>query len=427
MSKQDINCSFCGAAQARDKPLIAGANAYICEECIKLAQQMVTSWSVKTTIAETFKSPPIPEAIKKHLDGYVIGQEDAKETLSVAVYNHYKRLNYSRDELGSLGDNTEVEIEKSNILLIGPSGSGKTLLARSLAWIVNVPFVTIDATTMTQAGYVGDDVEIVLQHLLEAAEGHVGRAEWGIVYIDEIDKIARSPGLSANMRDVSGEGVQQALLRLVEGGEVSVTVRGKKQSSPEKVAMDTRNVLFIIGGAFQGLSTIVEKRVQVGNTNIGFHAQIDANMGKSPPPNLLSGILTDDLRHYGLIDEFIGRFPVIATLDPLNEKDLVRILTETRNAITQQYKKLLAMDGIELDFTDGAILSIAHEALHSESGARGLRGVLERILRRVMFQAPSNPDIIRCVVDEAAVAGDSEVQIIFSQDDVSLREATANG
>lgn len=415
MSAVAVNCSFCGVEQAADRPLIAGADGHICEDCVRLAYQVVSSWGRKRALAELHGPAPTPAAIKAQLDEHVIGQDLAKEILSVSVYNHYKRLRCEGGGAPFAGGDPEVELGKSNILLLGPSGSGKTLLAGTLARIVGVPFAVADATTLTQAGYVGEDVESILTRLLDVAEGNVGRAEWGIVYIDEIDKLARSPETATGVRDVSGEGVQQALLKLVEGSRVKIPVRGRRREGGEEATIDTANILFIVGGAFAGLEQVVERRVNPRNTAIGFQAELDASGGASTE-KLLAAVQPEDLRRFGLIPEFIGRFPVLAALDPLDEAALVMILTETRNALTHQFGKLLALDGVELEFTEGALAAIAREAVQRGTGARGLRGVLERVLRRPMFEIPSRSAIGRCVVDEAAVTEDSPARLIETID-----------
>jgi ATP-dependent Clp protease ATP-binding subunit ClpX len=410
------HCSFCGAEQSPATPLIAGAEGSICEACVRLADQVVTNWGRKRILNELHGPIPKPAKIKEILDGYVIGQQLAKEILAVAVYNHYKRLKHESGDAGFSHMHTEVELGKSNILLVGPTGTGKTLLASTLARIVGVPFVVADATTLTQAGYVGDDVEHILVRLLDVADGNVGRAEWGIVYIDEVDKLARSPEMPTNTRDISGEGVQQALLRLVEGAQVKVSLKGRRRDgNAEEVIIDTRNILFIAGGAFPGLEQHVEKRLAPGKTGIGFHAEpVDASQ-KPGLDALLNETQPSDLRQFGLIPEFIGRFPVLAPLEPLDEAALIRILTEPKNALVRQYQKLFAYESVALEFTQGALEKIARKAIERETGARGLRGILEQVLRKPMFEVPSLPDIAKCVVDEEVIDGVSEVKTVAAE------------
>ncbi|QXP83679.1 ATP-dependent Clp protease ATP-binding subunit ClpX [Methylococcus sp. Mc7] len=414
------HCSFCGIEQGRDTPLIAGIEGQICEACVRLAEQVVTNWGRKRSMAELHGNVPKPEDIKRHLDQYVIGQELSKEILSVAVYNHYKRLRHeSREILGLAGDDAEVQVGKSNILMIGPTGTGKTLLASTLARIVGVPFVVADATTLTQAGYVGDDVENILVRLLEAADGTVERAEWGIVYIDEVDKLAKSPEMAINTRDISGEGVQQALLRFVEGSQVKVAARGRRREGSgggEEVTIDTRNILFIAGGAFPGLEKHVEKRIGPPRGEIGFHAPMQ-DARRPPLEELLAEIQPEDLRRFGLIPEFIGRFPVIAPLEPLDEAAFVRILTEPRDALVRQYQKLFAYEGVELVFTETAIRRIAARTIERDTGARGLRSIIEHILRRPMFEIPSQPDVRQCVVDADTVDGKGPVTLVRANEE----------
>jgi ATP-dependent Clp protease ATP-binding subunit ClpX len=409
MSQPAVRCSFCGAVQSPATPFIAGLEGHICEPCVRLASQVVTSWGRKRALADLHGPPPTPAAIKSRLDEYVIGQDLAKEILSVAVYNHYKRLSFESAENNVCPVETDVEIGKSNILLLGPSGSGKTLLASTLARIVGVPFAVADATTITQAGYVGDDVESILVRLLEVAEGNVGRAEWGIVYVDEIDKLARSPEMPSGMRDVSGEGVQQALLKLVEGAKVKVPAKGRRREGGEEITVDTANILFICGGAFAGLEKVLEQRLKP-RASIGFHAQMGDD-GAAADDRLLEEVHPEDLRRFGLIPEFIGRFPVLAMLEPLDEDAMLKVLTEPRNALVRQFRRLFAYEGVELEFSEDALRAIAREAIERGTGARGLRSVLETLLRRTMFELPGKQGINRCIVDQAAVEGEGEIRL----------------
>ena len=409
--KEKMHCSFCGNLQSPETPLIVGIEGHICETCVRLANQVVSSWGRRRQVAKPLKKPPIPREIKDHLDKYVIGQEKAKETLSVAVYNHYKRLAAENESSEIEMDAERMEVDKSNILLLGPSGTGKTLLASTLARIVGVPFVIADATTLTQAGYVGEDVESILHRLLDAAEGNMSLAEWGIVYIDEIDKLARSSESSHGVRDVSGEGVQQALLKLVEGTQVRLSDKAKRKEGEGQV-LDTRNILFIAGGAFSGLENLVDKRLQPEKTGIGFHVQLPAKKDEQEKDKIFHATHPDDLKHFGLIPELIGRFPVIASLEQLDVDALVSILTEPRNALVRQYSQLFSYDHVELEFTPDALTAIAEQALARGTGARGLKGVLEGLLQKTMFDLPSHKDIGRCVVDLDSVMGSGEIELI---------------
>ena len=422
MDKKDkVVCSFCGNPQSSEAPLIVGIDGHICETCVRLASQVVSSWGRRRQVAKPLKKPPIPREIKDHLDKYVIGQESAKETLSVAIYNHYKRLSAENESNEIEMDAERVEIDKSNILLLGPSGTGKTLLASTLARIVGVPFVIADATTLTQAGYVGEDVESILHRLLDAAEGNVSLAEWGIVYIDEIDKLARSSESSHGVRDVSGEGVQQALLKLVEGTQIRLSDKAKRQEGEAQV-LDTRNILFIAGGAFSGLETLVDKRLQPEKTGIGFHVQLPSKQAAKDTDDIFHETHPDDLKHFGLIPEFIGRFPVIASLEHLDIDALVSILTEPKNAPVRQYSQLFNYDNVELEFTDQALTAIAEQALERGTGARGLKGVLENLLQKTMFDLPSQKDIVKCIVDEDAVKAKADIKLISAEPDEGLTE-----
>jgi ATP-dependent Clp protease ATP-binding subunit ClpX len=409
MSDHKKHCSFCGVEQGPENPLIAGIEGHICEECVRLASQVVASWGRRRTATKPFQNMLKPKQLKDELDRYVIGQELAKETLSVAVYNHYKRLNMESQDLQMSASEAEVEIEKSNILLLGPSGTGKTLLASTLARIVGVPFVIADATTLTQAGYVGEDVESIVVRLLDSADGNRELAEWGIIYIDEIDKLARTAESSQGTRDVSGEGVQQALLKLVEGTQVKISAKGRKE--PGDVILSTRNILFIAGGAFAGLEQQLEKRMNKGKGGIGFHVDLSDTTNSYDQLKIFEEVRPDDLRHFGLIPEFVGRFPVITALHDLDEQALVSILTQPRNALTRQYQRLFDFEGVNLEFTETALAAIAREAMSRGTGARGLRAVMEGMLRKVMFDVPSIEGAKQCLIDELQVSDHSKISI----------------
>jgi ATP-dependent Clp protease ATP-binding subunit ClpX len=396
-------CSFCGAEKSATVPLIAGNEGRICEACVTLAHQVVSSWGQRRKHQQLAPKLSTPAAYKEHLNGSVIGQESAKETLAVAVYNHYLRLlNSDRERVCQLGE--RIELEKSNILMAGPSGTGKTLLVRTLARTLGVPFATADATTLTQAGYVGDDVDSIIARLLDAANGDVEQAQWGIVYIDEVDKLARrSGGGGATVRDISGEGVQQALLKMIEGSEVRIGKAGRRNEQGEEHVIDTRNILFIAGGAFAGLEELIGSRIKPKTSSLGFHAP---PRWQQPSVNeLLAFMLPDDLHEYGLIPEFIGRFPIITFLQELDHGTLLRILTEPRNSLIKQFQQLFAYQGMTLDFTPEALSFIADQALTRKTGARGLRAVLEAALQPIMFTMPSRPELCGCTL---ALAGDAD-------------------
>ncbi len=412
-----IRCSFCGKTQEAVERIIAGPGVYICNECIGVCNNIIEDDlyedpDMTYTLSEEEKLPT-PAQIKSVLDEYVIGQEDAKKTLSVAVYNHYKRINNNEYIMEKNNNSNTIEIQKSNILLLGPTGCGKTLLAQTLAKVLNVPFAIADATTLTEAGYVGEDVENILLKLIQAADYDISKAEKGIIYIDEIDKITRKSENPSITRDVSGEGVQQALLKIIEGTVASVPPQGgRKHPHQEFLQINTENILFICGGAFEGLEKLINDRI--GKKSIGFGAKIESSK-EVDKTKVFSELLPQDLLKFGLIPEFVGRLPIVATLQDLDRNALIKIVTEPRNALVKQYKKLFELDDVELEFQAEALEAIVDKAIERKTGARGLRAILEDIMRDIMFEIPSNPNIEKCIITKETVLNGEKPRIIINE------------